>query len=105
MVDKEFNKMVELIDNIDHNARIHETRCDDCVAIANSEKIADELLKYYHPKIILKEMYTTIVYRILALNFETNNKDYDEGFFDAINEVIRRIDYAAKEFDVDIEEV
>ena len=105
MADKEFDKMVELIDDIDDNARIHETRWDGCVAIANSEKIATELLKYYHPKIILKTMYNTIVYRILALNFETDNKDYDEGFFDAVNEVIRRIDYVAKEFGVDIEEV
>lgn len=105
MVDKEFDKMVELIDDIDDNARIHETRWDSCVAIANSEKIATELLKYYHPKITLEKIYNTIVYRILALNFETGNKDYDEGFFDCQKEILKRIDIVAREFDINIESI
>lgn len=105
MIDKEFDTMVELIDNIDDNAHIHETRWDGCVAIANSEKIATELLKHYHPKVILEKMYNTIIYRILALNFETENKDYDEGFFDCQKEILKRIDVAAREFGINIEGV
>lgn len=105
MVDKEFDKMVELIDDIDDNAHIHETRWDGCVAIANSEKIATELLKHYHPKIALEKIYNTIIYRILALNFETENKDYDEGFFDCQKEILKRIDVVAKEFGINVEGV
>ena len=51
-----------------------------------------------------EKFYNTIVYRILALNFETDNKNYDEGFFDAIKEVLRRIDNVAKQFEVEIKE-
>lgn len=105
MADKEFDKMVELIDDIDDNARIRETRWDGYVALANSEKIATELLKHYYPKITLEKMYNTIIYRILALNFETENKDYDEGFFDCQKEILKRIDVVAREFGINIEEV
>ena len=105
MADKEFDKMVELIDNIDDNARIRETRWDGYVVLANSEKIATELLKHYYPKITLEKMYNTIIYRILALNFETDNKDYDEGFFDCQKETLKRIDTVAREFGINIEDV
>ena len=52
----------------------------------------------------LEEMYNTIIYRILALNFETENKDYDEGFFDCQKEVIKRIDVVAKKFGINTED-
>ena len=52
MKDKEIiEKMAEIIDNIDDNAHITQTRWDGYLAIANSEKIAEELLKYYQPKL------------------------------------------------------
>ena len=44
-------KMAEIIDNIDDNAYITETRWDGYFAQAHSEKIAKELLKHYQPKI------------------------------------------------------
>lgn len=100
---KEFDKMVEFVNNIDDNAFIHKTRQGNYVAVADSEKIAIELLKHYHPKITLEKMYNTIIYRILALNFETDNKDYDEGFFDCQKEILKRIDVVAKEFGINVE--
>ena len=51
-----------------------------------------------------EKMYNTIIYRILALNFQTNNKDYDKGFFDAQKEILRRIDNVAKEYNIKIKE-
>jgi hypothetical protein len=50
-------------------------------------------------------MYNTIIYRILALNFETENKDYDEGFFDCQKEILKRIDVTAREFGINVEGV
>ena len=47
MEDKEFYEIVELIDYMDDNAYIRETRWDGDMAIANSEKIVLELLKHY----------------------------------------------------------
>lgn len=105
MVDKEFDIMVELINNVDDNAYIHKTRQGNYMAIADSTKITTELLKYYHPKTTLEEMYNTIIYRILALNFETENKDYDEGFFDCQKEILKRIDVVAREFGINIKSV
>ena len=49
-MDKEINRMAEIIDDIDDNARIYETRWDGFIALANSEIIAKELLKHYQPK-------------------------------------------------------
>ena len=62
MTDTEVKKMAEIIDDIDDNARIHETRWDGFVALANSYIIAKELLKYYRPidedrRKLLHEMY------------------------------------------------
>lgn len=51
-----------------------------------------------------EKVLTTVTYRILALNFETENKDYDEGFFDACKEILRRVDHVAKELGVEIKE-
>ena len=52
----------------------------------------------------VEKIYNTIIYRILALNFQTNNKDYDEGFFDCQKEILRRIDNVVKEYGIEIKE-
>ena len=87
MVDKEFDKMVELIDDIDDNAHIHETRWDGCVAIANSDKIATELLNQYteplnytllfkdsvqNPIICLNEQENIYIFNYKAVNYNIN---------------------------------
>ena len=61
--DKEINRMAEIIDNIDNNARINETRCDGYVAIANSKIIAKELLRYYQP-IDFDERFISLVTKV-----------------------------------------
>ena len=45
---KQIEEIAEVIDDmVDDNARIRETRWDGYIALANSEKIAEELLKHY----------------------------------------------------------
>lgn len=61
--DKEINRMAKIIDNIDNNARINETRCDGYVAIANSKIIAKELLRYYQP-IDFDERFISLVTKV-----------------------------------------
>ena len=48
---KQIEEMAEIIDNVEDNAHLTQTRWDGYLAIANSEKIATELLKHYQPKI------------------------------------------------------
>ena len=77
---------------------------NDLVVISKEElEVLYERLQQASKK-TTEKFYNTIVYRILALNFETDNKNYDEGFFDAIKEVLRRIDNVAKQFEVEIKE-
>ena len=45
--EKQIEEIAEIIDDIDDNARIRETRWDGYIALANSEKIVAELLKHY----------------------------------------------------------
>ena len=79
----------DIAEHYQEMGRFYDEKCEECDRI--SKEIAEKIIK-------------NILGLIYCLDFETDSKDYDEGFFDAVKTIISRIEHVAKLNGVEIKE-
>lgn len=93
--EKQIEEIAEVIDDmVDDNARIRETRWDGYIALANSEKIAEELLKHYQivdkdSVVLSKEEYVKRICREAESTVKDCKFHYEEIAIPHIVQVIK----------------
>ena len=79
----------DIAEHYQEMGRFYDEKCEECDRISN--ETAEKIIK-------------NILGLIYCLDFETDNKDYDEGFFDAVKTITSRIEHVAKLNSVEIKE-